>query len=66
MYVKMLDGHNAGQTVDLRSDVALEFIRQRRAEQAFHDPSPEVPTIVAAKPVEAVKPAKPHGKKAAR
>ena len=40
MMVKMLDGRFAGEMKDLRPDVALEFIRQKRAERAFMDPEP--------------------------
>jgi hypothetical protein len=40
MWVKMLDGRFAGEVRDLRSDVAMEFIRQKRAERAFADPEP--------------------------
>ena len=42
MFVKMLDGRFAGEVKDLRSDVALEFIRQKRAERAFQDPAPVI------------------------
>jgi hypothetical protein len=59
MFVKMLDGVFAGQIKDLRSDVAIEHIRQKRAERAFQDPAPSaVPVVAAAAPETKV-----HGKK---
>ena len=46
MYVKMLNGKFTGEVKDLRSDVALEFIRRGEAERAFQDP----PAVVAVAP----------------
>ena len=48
MYVKMLDGRFAGEVKDLRDDVALEFIRQKRAERAFQDSPATVRAVAAA------------------
>ena len=45
MYVKMLQGHQAGNIVDLRNDIALQFLSDGRADHAFRDPSPEVPIV---------------------
>lgn len=48
MYVRMLDGPFAGELRNLRSDVALEFIRDKRAARAFEDTAPAAPAIAAA------------------
>jgi hypothetical protein len=42
MFVRMLDGPFAGEIKDLRNDVALEFMAQKRAENPFKDPAPAV------------------------
>ena len=47
MYVKMLFGPKNGEIVDLRNDVALEFLRTKKAARAFDDPAPTAPVIVA-------------------
>lgn len=62
MYVRLLEGRDAGEIRDVENSTAIELMKMKRAENPYLDaPLP----VIAAKPVEAVKPAK-HGKKAAR
>jgi hypothetical protein len=64
MYVKMLTGHKAGEVIDLRSDVALEFIRLKQAERAFQEsPVSDVPVVAAKAAEPPAKPAK-HSRRA--
>lgn len=52
MYVKMIDGRFAGEVKDLRSDVALEFLRQGRAVRAFADAPPRAIETAPVAPIE--------------
>jgi hypothetical protein len=62
MYIRLLEGPNAGEIRDVENGTAIELMNMKRAENPYLDAPPPV---IAAKPVEVVKPAK-HGKKAAR
>ena len=63
MFVKMLDGRFAGEIKDLRPDVALEFIRQKRAERAFNDAAAP---FVASQPFRLTDDPAPRGPRAAK